>query len=186
MAIDGIYYTGNTNLTTSTKASSTGSNSLNMEDFINLMVAQLENQDMYNTVDNTEYMSQLAQFSMIESLNSLVSSMENLNEVNLATYSSTMVGKDAIITVPAGEGTEQDESGNSVIRGRIDGVTYYEGNNYVIVDGKQYPVTDVAALYEAGTYSEDPQAKAMEQAAEKVAEELADALAPALSGNGEV
>ncbi len=182
MAIDGIYYTGNSSLTTSSKAKST-SDSLNMQDFINLMVAQLENQDMYNTVDSSEYMSQLAQFSMIESLNSLVASMENLNEVNLATYSSTMVGKDAIITVPAGEGNAEDKDGNSIVRGRIDGVTYYEGNNYVIVNGNQYPVTDVAALYEAGTYSEDSQAKALEQAAEKVAEELVDALGPVISGD---
>ncbi len=38
---------------------------LSMEDFYALLVAQLSNQDINNTVDNTEFISQMAQFSMI-------------------------------------------------------------------------------------------------------------------------
>ena len=64
-----------------------------MEDFLNLLVAQLSNQDMYNTVDNTEYMAQMAQFSVLQGVTDLQKSVENLNEIALSSYSVNMIGK---------------------------------------------------------------------------------------------
>ncbi len=55
------------------------------DDFLMLMVAQLENQDPMNPQDSTEFTAQLAQFSSLEQLTNINTSLEGL-----ATMSSEM------------------------------------------------------------------------------------------------
>jgi len=57
-------------------------NSMGKEDFLTLLVAQLQNQDPLNPDDPTEFTAQLAQFSSLEQLFSLNDSMNNLVESN--------------------------------------------------------------------------------------------------------
>ncbi|MGS0675387.1 flagellar hook assembly protein FlgD [Shewanella sp. 0m-4] len=73
-------------------------------EFMTLMIAQIKNQDPTNPIDGTEYVSQLAQFSQVESLEQMRANqstqmviMENLGIVQ----SAQLVGKDAM--VPASE-----------------------------------------------------------------------------------
>jgi flagellar basal-body rod modification protein FlgD len=51
---------------------------LGKEDFLTMLVAQLENQDPLNPMDGTDFSAQLAQFSQLEQLINLNSSMETL------------------------------------------------------------------------------------------------------------
>jgi flagellar basal-body rod modification protein FlgD len=53
-------------------------NSMGKEDFLTLLVAQLQNQDPLNPDDPTEFTAQLAQFSSLEQLFTLNESMNNL------------------------------------------------------------------------------------------------------------
>ncbi|QQX82408.1 flagellar biosynthesis protein FlgD [Shewanella sp. KX20019] len=73
-------------------------------EFMTLMIAQIKNQDPTNPIDGTEYVTQLAQFSQVESLEQMranqstsMTIMENLGIVQ----SAQLVGKDAM--VPASE-----------------------------------------------------------------------------------
>ena len=52
----------------SMRASSTSEATLGMQDFIKLLVAQLQNQDMLNPMDNTEFISQMATFSTLTAI----------------------------------------------------------------------------------------------------------------------
>ena len=45
-----------------------GKSELGQEDFLALMVAQLENQDPTKPMDNNEFLSQMAQFSMVKGI----------------------------------------------------------------------------------------------------------------------
>lgn len=45
-------------------------------EFISLMVAQIQNQDPLNPLDGTEYVSQLAQFSQVQSTENMASMMQ--------------------------------------------------------------------------------------------------------------
>lgn len=56
----------------------TGSNTLGKEDFLTLLVAQLQNQDPLNPSDPTEFTAQLAQYSSLEQLMSVNENIENL------------------------------------------------------------------------------------------------------------
>lgn len=69
-------------------------------EFITLMVAQVQNQDPLEPGDGTEYVSQLAQFSQVESAENMVSLMQN-NAVmmdNLQVLASaSLVGQEVMI-----------------------------------------------------------------------------------------
>ncbi|MGR5236445.1 flagellar hook assembly protein FlgD [Vibrio alfacsensis] len=55
----------------------TNSSSSLQNEFITLMVAQIQNQDPLNPLDGTEYVSQLAQFSQVQSMENMSGLMQN-------------------------------------------------------------------------------------------------------------
>jgi len=59
---------------------SSGTQTLDKDDFLKLLVTQLQNQDPLNPTDSTEFVSQLAQFSSLEQLTSV---NDNLKVVQL-------------------------------------------------------------------------------------------------------
>ncbi|WP_108945094.1 flagellar hook capping FlgD N-terminal domain-containing protein [Shewanella halifaxensis] len=88
-------------------------------EFMTLMIAQIQNQDPTNPIDGTEYVSQLAQFSQVESLEHMRTNqstqmvmMENLGIVQ----SAQLVGKNAM--VPAADFTLDEQA--------LDGKVYLE------------------------------------------------------------
>jgi flagellar basal-body rod modification protein FlgD len=92
-------YTFPTKETTSAKASSTAKTAeiMGKEDFLTLLVAQLQNQDPLNPDDPTEFTAQLAQFSSLEQLTNLNTSMEGLTnaQVNSEKLSAlNLIGKE--------------------------------------------------------------------------------------------
>jgi flagellar basal-body rod modification protein FlgD len=56
-----------------------GPKALGQADFLNLMIAQLKNQDPMNPMDNEAFIAQLAQFSQLEASNQLVTLMQQNN-----------------------------------------------------------------------------------------------------------
>lgn len=115
-----------------TKKTSDSNSYLSMEDFFKLMVAQLSNQDMNNTVDNTEFINQMAQFSMIQAISEMRASSNTGYSVNL-------IGKEVTVTQNGANGVES-------VTGIVDGVNLYSGTAKVIVDGKMYSVDDVVQV----------------------------------------
>jgi len=69
--LESVQSAGNTS-TSSSKAV------LDNEDFLNLLVAQLQAQDPLNPMDSTDFTAQLAQFSSLEQLQNMNESMEYL------------------------------------------------------------------------------------------------------------
>lgn len=94
------------NVTTSTTTSSSATNgitnSLGKEDFLKLLVAQLKNQDPMSPTDNTAFVAQLAQFSSLEQMSNMASSIEELttsmralSSQSLLTQGAALIGKEA-------------------------------------------------------------------------------------------
>ncbi len=67
-------------------------NSMGKEDFLTLLVAQLQNQDPLNPDDPTEFTAQLAQFSSLEQLFTLNESMNNLVASNASSDRLSTLG----------------------------------------------------------------------------------------------
>jgi flagellar basal-body rod modification protein FlgD len=75
-------------------------NDLGKEEFLNLLVAQLQNQDPLNPMEGQEFASQLAQFSSVEQLTSIDGNIEKSINTDLIlsqtinnTLATTLIGK---------------------------------------------------------------------------------------------
>ncbi len=88
--------------TTSTTDSSTGTagSALGKDAFLQLLVTQLKNQDPLSPTDNTQFVSQMAQFSSLESmqnLNTTVDSLATTYQSSQALQASSLVGRSVIV-----------------------------------------------------------------------------------------
>ena len=69
---------------------------LGKDEFMKLLITQLENQDPLEPQDNTEFIAQLAQFSSPEDITNMASSMEQFGQTLASTQAlqaSTLVGR---------------------------------------------------------------------------------------------
>ena len=100
-----VQSTTNTSSTTSSsaaaKAKASSSSSADIQDrFLNLLVAQISNQDPLNPMDNAQLTSQLAQISTvtgIEGVNTTLSSLVNSLGEAQAMQSADMIGKAVLV-----------------------------------------------------------------------------------------
>ncbi len=129
MSASGIVNDGKiTNLGESIESKKKGSSdSVDKEQFLNLLVTQLKYQDPLEPMDNTEYVSQLATFSELEQMQNVAKS----TEVSRATG---MVG--SLVTV---EQTNDVTGVTKEITGKVD---------YVSVSGSSVKVSVNDALYD--------------------------------------
>jgi flagellar basal-body rod modification protein FlgD len=91
--------TGTTGTTTnSSTTTSTSSSSLGKDDFLKLLVTQLQSQDPMNPMDDKEFISQMAQFTSLEQ-------MKNMNTSIQMTQATAYIGKQ--VTWDDDQGVEQ-------------------------------------------------------------------------------
>jgi len=95
--------------------------SLDSNDFMDLMITQLQNQNPMEPMENTEYIAQMAEFSALEQMQSMNTSINTM-------YAFGLMGKE--VTVDNGDGT--------TITGIVETVTMNNGSNYIEIDGVQY------------------------------------------------
>ncbi|OZG73859.1 flagellar biosynthesis protein FlgD [Hahella sp. CCB-MM4] len=77
------------------------SNELGQNEFLELMIAQMNNQSPLDPQDNAEFVAQLAQFSSvegIEKLNGTVDTMASQYRSTQALQASAMVGRDVLVS----------------------------------------------------------------------------------------
>lgn len=116
-ALNGVSSTSSkasTSSSTSTDtASATGTSALGKDAFLQLLVTQMKNQDPLSPQDNTQFVSQLAQFSSLESMNNLSSTVGTISttfQSSQALQASALVGRS--VTVEAS--TAQLTAGSSI------------------------------------------------------------------------
>ncbi len=117
--------------TTGAQASNLGSSNLTISDFFQLIAAQLQNQSMYDTVDNAEFMSQMVQFSTL-------SQMEELSTAFQSNLAVTMIGKSVTVS------TQNDQGVPTSIRGVVTQVSYSDGSPLVMVNGAYFKLAEVS------------------------------------------
>lgn len=85
---------------------------VDVTDFYTLLIKQLEYQDPMNPVENTEFTAQLAQFSQLQAINDMKTSMDTLTQLQASTNNLTalaLIGKKV-----AASGNIVNYSGSSV------------------------------------------------------------------------
>jgi flagellar basal-body rod modification protein FlgD len=87
---------------------------LDMQDFLQLMIVQLQNQTIDDTMDTSEMMNQMIQMQMI-------TAMSNMTETSVQSYASSLVGKVVTIGIVTDKGLEEREvivTGTGVMNGQ--------------------------------------------------------------------
>lgn len=114
---------------------------INSDTFLNLLVAEMTNQDPMEPTSNTEFVTQMAQFS------SLTYSKQSA-EYSKSNYASSLVGK----TVTA---SKMDGSSQVTKTGVVESVMK-NGDDYTIkVDGVSFDISNVTAISDTRTDDSD-------------------------------
>ena len=104
----------NTNVSTTATTKAT---SLGKDDFLKLLMTQMQNQDPLKPMDDAASIAQLAQFSSLEQ-------MQNITTATLATQANGMIGNNVTWT----------NNNNEVFEGVVKGVNIVSGESKLIVD----------------------------------------------------
>ena len=124
---------------------------LQFEDFLQLMVQQLQNQTMDNTADTSEMLNQLVQMSTVEMLSTVKDGLEALVNASTLNYAASLVGK--TVTV----GRLDDEGKLEEVVGTVTGTGTYQGMSVIFVDGEMYALNHIMAIGELPDLPEEPE-----------------------------
>jgi flagellar basal-body rod modification protein FlgD len=96
------------------------------DDFMQLLVAQLKNQDPMKPMDDKEFVTQLAQFSALEASQKMTETIEALSASEMIVQAATLIGKQATAKLPTGE----------TVTGVISQVKIQDGKPIAVINGK--------------------------------------------------
>ena len=123
--------------------------------FLTLMLKQLECQDPTEPTDNTQWLSQLAQYSSLEQMTQMNSGLENCAKYINAMYDDmminseinqtlSMIGKDVTLQIP----NEADPKNPTTITGNVTEASFEDGSGKIKVNGQYYSIENVVAIRE--------------------------------------
>lgn len=98
--------------------------------FLQLLVAEVQNQDPLEPTSNTEWISQYATFSELEAMSNMSASFD-------LSRASALVGKTVVINTTSETGKPM------VVQGKVDYVTYEGGKAYLSINGSTYSMDDL-------------------------------------------
>ena len=114
-------------------------NGLDKDAFLQLLVAEMQNQDPLEPSSNTEYVAQLATFTQVEEMQNMANSMAQ-NQAN------ALVGKTVIMNTITASGT------TSYIGGVVDRIVNSNGKTYVGINGSLYDINDLNSILNTDYY----------------------------------
>lgn len=113
---------------------------LDFEDYLQLMVQQLQNQTMDNTMDSSEMLNQLVQMSTVQMMSSLQSTMATIADGVALNYAASLVGKTVTVGKTDSEGNIQE------IVGTVTGTGTYQGSMVIFVNDEMYALNSIMAV----------------------------------------
>lgn len=113
---------------------------LGRDQFMQLLVTQMQNQNPLDPMKDSDFISQLAQFSSLEGMQNLNTSFDQMLSLQQFTQGANLIGKQVQF--------KADDS-SSLSSGVVDGVTVRDGAINLIVGGQQVPLTSVVTMQAA-------------------------------------
>lgn len=112
------------------------SHELGKDDFLKLLITQLSNQDPTNPMENTEFISQMAQFSSLEQITNMNNEFARLTASLNVSQAMNVIGK-----------TVEVESGDLSVTGTVEAATT-GATPQVQVNGMLYDMAKIRAIYD--------------------------------------
>ena len=110
--------------------------SLGKDDFLKLLIKQLEYQDPTSPMDDKEFIAQMAQFSTLEQMTSMSADFAKLTAMITGTEASQALGRSIELT-----------DGENVVQGTVKAVTRDEVPQ-ILVNGTYYNWNQVRKVFE--------------------------------------
>ena len=104
---------------------------LGQDQFMQLLVQQMANQDPLSPTSDTDFIAQLAQFSMLNQ-------MTSMSDSTVQSQMYSLVGKYVYVY--------GDSSQQSLTAGLVDGVVKEGGVNYLVIGDQKYKLSDVVGV----------------------------------------
>ncbi|MHC1695486.1 MAG: flagellar hook assembly protein FlgD [Eubacteriales bacterium] len=119
--------------TTETDSTIKDKSGLGIDDFFQIMAAQLQNQSMFDNVDNTQFITQMAQFSTLSQMTELVSTFKTNAAISL-------LGKNVSVLT-------SDENGQAAyVIGQVQQISFINGSPMVYVKDGFYELSAVTDI----------------------------------------
>lgn len=133
--------TGLSSGNTGTSSSDTTQSLAGTDTFLKLLVAQLQNQDPTSPMDDSTFITQLAQFNSVEQMISLKAAVtQEANSVQ-ASESVALIGQQVTYSsTPVGGGTSVSNQGT------VTGVQILTSGVDLVIGGQNVPLNDVTAV----------------------------------------
>jgi len=121
--------------------------------FLTLMLKQLECQDPTEPTSNTEWLSQLAQYSSLEQMTQMNSGLENCAKYINAMYDDmminseinqtlSMIGREVTLQIP----NELDPKNPTKVTGNVTEASFEDGTGKIKVNGEYYSIENVVSI----------------------------------------
>lgn len=117
------------------------SNELTFEDMLSLMITQLQNQSIDNTADTNDMMNQLISMTVMQSLTTLTTAVEEVQTASTMSYAASLVGKEVTLGI-YNEKTKEIEE----LYGTVEASGTYDGKQVIFVNGESYFLSSIMAV----------------------------------------
>lgn len=114
MDVNNVYSTNST-----TQSTTTAKNVLDKNAFLQILMAQLSNQDPMSTQDNSQYIAQMAQFSALEESQNMNTSLEKMLVSQRVTEGSMMIGKEVAFSTDNSTYVQELVNGLIIENGKV-------------------------------------------------------------------
>ncbi len=126
-------YISGTSSSASNRVQTSGKSSLDMTDFLTLMVTEMSNQTIDSTADTSDMLNQLVQMQM-------VSAITNMTDASIMTYAASLVGKEVTVGQMGADNKVQE------VVGVVTGTGMMNGKQVVFVGEKYYFLDEIMAV----------------------------------------
>ena len=113
---------------------------LNQQQFMQLLTAQLQNQDPMNPVSATDFTSQLAQLGTVSGIQQLNTNIQQLLQVQQLSQGAALIGKTVSYTTSGSSTTGQ---------GVVQAISVQNGQLQVQVGNQQVPIGQVNGIVQS-------------------------------------
>ena len=127
---DGKFVTNTASTESLSQEKKENSSGISSDTFLSLLVAEMKNQDPLEPTNNTEWVSQYAQFTQVSEVQAIGEAMNSMKAKDL-------VGEYAILKVTGENGT------TDYISGKVDYVTYENEKAFLSINGSLYSIDDL-------------------------------------------
>ena len=107
--------------------SNAGKQTLGSDDFMKLLTTQLTSQDPMNPMKDTEFISQMANFTSLEQMRTLSKSFETFTTDQKLASAPSYLGRQVTVTDAAGDTT-----------GIVEAIKLKDGKPAIVINGKTY------------------------------------------------